>query len=647
MLANNIKTRACIVGAGPVGMSVSLLLKKFGIDSVVLERAPGISPHPKAHVIMPRTMEIMRGIEEQLEQDVINAAPPREQWTSYRYCRHVLDLDPYGIHNHFNDGIQKEMDKFKEYSLSKVVHLSQNKFCRVLKDRLLQEKMMLTDNETKTRYSPLLFNHNFIDYEIGKEDHKIRVRAVDIKNSEIRNIQCKYLIGCEGVHSKIRESIGGELIGHLGISDFINIHFRSKQLGDAIKKKNVHAMLYFIYNTKIATILVNHSTEDGEFVLQTPYFPPIQQLEDVTDAEARRMVLSSINSDRNNGTFFSPDLEPPEITEIDEILGVGHWTMSACASDVMGDHMKNVYLAGDSAHSVPPAGGYGMNAGISDAHNLAFKIADAEHNSNTEGLKFYNKERGFINKLTAKYAKINFQKGENIVNKLNVDLGSFKSFSKTIYDSVPSIVSSTFGKSAVNFAQSTALKLSMQSHLIEEKKKYLEDYENGIALLFPNLEYSYSYPVDDEHEKRVERFLNENYDKRKYIPVNSTGSLLPLFSLWCPHEKQVFQSREYVYQYQNEEKKPYYFLFKFGKSSEDTKDIEWIEGDTTWVEKIMNSSQECLHIAHVLNTQDPASNDKDTSKVFEVQSTKLGLDSTRPGCVLVRPDGHIIAKGYC
>lgn len=66
-------------------MSVSLLLKKFGIDSVVLERAPGISPHPKAHVIMPRTMEIMKGIEDQLEQDVINAAPPREQWTSYRY----------------------------------------------------------------------------------------------------------------------------------------------------------------------------------------------------------------------------------------------------------------------------------------------------------------------------------------------------------------------------------------------------------------------------------------------------------------------------------------------------------------------------------------------------------------------------------
>ena len=92
----------------------------------------------------------------------------------------------------------------------------------------------------------------------------------------------------------------------------------------------------------------------------------------------------------------------------------------------MGDHQKNIYIAGDSAHSVPPAGGYGMNAGLSDAHNLAYKIADAEHNGNNEGLRFYDKERRFMNRLTAKFANQNFQKGESIVNKLNVDLSTFK-----------------------------------------------------------------------------------------------------------------------------------------------------------------------------------------------------------------------------
>ena len=35
----------------------------------------------------------------------------------------------------------------------------------------------------------------------------------------------------------------------------------------------------------------------------------------------------------------------------------------------------NVYLAGDAAHAFPPAGGFGMNTGVQDAHNLAWKLA--------------------------------------------------------------------------------------------------------------------------------------------------------------------------------------------------------------------------------------------------------------------------------
>ena len=329
--------------------------------------------------------------------------------------------------------------------------------------------MKFTDLLSKERHSPLLFNHNFVNFDYTEGKYPLKVQAVDMENNLVRKINCKYLIGCEGVHSRIRESIGGELIGDLGISDFINIHFRSQQLGEEIKKKNVHAMLYFIYNTKIATILVNHSTETGEFVLQTPYFPPIQELSDVNSEEAKNMVLSSINSDKTTGNFLFSEKEIPEITEIDEILGVGHWTMSACASDVMGDHHRNIYIAGDSAHSVPPAGGYGMNAGLGDAHNLAFKIADAELNNNTKGLKFYSKERGFMNRLTAKYAKQNFKKGESIVNKLNVDLRTFKSFSNNLHNVLPGFLSSIFSKGAVNIAKNIALQLSMNSYLLQQK----------------------------------------------------------------------------------------------------------------------------------------------------------------------------------
>ena len=107
-------------------MSMALLLKKFGIDSVVLERSPDIAEHPKAHVISPRSMEIMKEIG--VEEEILEKTEPIEQWSMFRYCRSVLDPNPYGILNHFPDGIQNEMAKIREHSMSPIVHYSQNRF---------------------------------------------------------------------------------------------------------------------------------------------------------------------------------------------------------------------------------------------------------------------------------------------------------------------------------------------------------------------------------------------------------------------------------------------------------------------------------------------------------------------------------------
>ena len=52
----------------------------------------------------------------------------------------------------------------------------------------------------------------------------------------------------------------------------INIHFKSKNLADQLVKNNHNAMLHFIYTEKIIAILVNHSIEEGIFVLQVPNF---------------------------------------------------------------------------------------------------------------------------------------------------------------------------------------------------------------------------------------------------------------------------------------------------------------------------------------------------------------------------------------
>ena len=49
-----------IAGGGPVGLTASILLSRFGVPSLLVERHPGTSIHPKARGINARTMEVFR-----------------------------------------------------------------------------------------------------------------------------------------------------------------------------------------------------------------------------------------------------------------------------------------------------------------------------------------------------------------------------------------------------------------------------------------------------------------------------------------------------------------------------------------------------------------------------------------------------------
>ena len=61
-----IETQVLIGGGGPVGLSASIFLSRFGIRSLLVERHPGVSRVPKARGINARTMEIYRqcGVED-------------------------------------------------------------------------------------------------------------------------------------------------------------------------------------------------------------------------------------------------------------------------------------------------------------------------------------------------------------------------------------------------------------------------------------------------------------------------------------------------------------------------------------------------------------------------------------------------------
>ena len=97
-----VETPVLIVGAGPVGVYLSALLSRFGVESTVVDKRPASSmpgapaakdgeySHPRAHVLHARTMELMREIG--LEEKVLAAMPPIDMWKCFR--SHRLSRSP-------------------------------------------------------------------------------------------------------------------------------------------------------------------------------------------------------------------------------------------------------------------------------------------------------------------------------------------------------------------------------------------------------------------------------------------------------------------------------------------------------------------------------------------------------------------------
>ena len=88
-----------IAGGGPTGLTTALLLSRYGVPCVVLERAPALTDHPKAHSINHRTMEVFRGLDG-LAGEVAAAMPPLEQWRKFVSCT-TLTGTGLGTVDHF------------------------------------------------------------------------------------------------------------------------------------------------------------------------------------------------------------------------------------------------------------------------------------------------------------------------------------------------------------------------------------------------------------------------------------------------------------------------------------------------------------------------------------------------------------------
>ncbi|WP_144501063.1 FAD-dependent oxidoreductase [Bacillus nitratireducens] len=361
-----------IVGGGLSGLSSALFLAKHNIDYLLIERHPSTAIHPKAGGITFRTMELFRELG--LEKRIRLAGKALEN------CRGRIAVQTIAeVNNEEVEQIRAAQYENNENLVRKVEEISPSKQTACYQITL--EEMML--QEAKALGGELSFYHELVSYEQNENGVIATIRNRDTK--EESTIYCDYVIAADGAKSKIREQLGILTEGRGTIGGYyMNIYFEA-DLSECIKGDAFGFTM--IRHPKVIGALIPVDNE-SKWIYHVAYdLLKGEQPEDFSIERCKQIIQTAIGS---------MDIKP-------EILSVLPWEASESTAVKFQDN--RIFLVGDSAHIMPPTGGFGSNTGIQDAHNLAWKLAAViKGKANPKLLETYHDERYPVAKLTTDHA---------------------------------------------------------------------------------------------------------------------------------------------------------------------------------------------------------------------------------------------------
>jgi 2-polyprenyl-6-methoxyphenol hydroxylase-like FAD-dependent oxidoreductase len=181
---------------------------------------------------------------------------------------------------------------------------------------------------------------------------RVVATAEALDGGEVLEIACVYMVGCDGGHSEIRRSIGARLTGDAEVGRTQSTYIRAPSLIGRMQAKPAWSTQSL--NPRRSA---NMFAIDGrETWLIHNYLRPEETDFDAVDRDrCIRLILG-----------VGPEFEY-------EVLGKEDWVGRRLLADRFRD--RRVFICGDAAHIWVPFGGYGMNAGIADAANLAWMLA--------------------------------------------------------------------------------------------------------------------------------------------------------------------------------------------------------------------------------------------------------------------------------
>ncbi|MBY0279303.1 FAD-dependent monooxygenase [Candidatus Binatia bacterium] len=329
---DNFDVPVLIVGAGPTGTMLSLLLKRLGVESRVVERRTEPSQAPAAHAINARTFEICR--QAGVDMDAIAAAsqPPADAGETHWVTRlggEILGSLPY----------ERQEDAVLAWTPTPLRNLSQHRFEPILLDAL--------------RAAGGAEPHWGERWIGASQDASGVTSLVTDVAGRTREIRSRYLLGADGAGSPVRKWLGIAQEGPERLQCFVMIHFRA-DLRPLIGPRP--GVLFWVNDPTCSGVFVAHDLA-REWVFMHAFDPDKEAAETYDRTRCERIVRAAMVRD-----------DVPL-----EILTVSPWVMTCQVAERY--RQGRVLLVGDAAHRFPPTGGLGLNTGVQDAHNLAWKLA--------------------------------------------------------------------------------------------------------------------------------------------------------------------------------------------------------------------------------------------------------------------------------
>ncbi|MDA9708269.1 4-hydroxybenzoate 3-monooxygenase [Alphaproteobacteria bacterium] len=326
-------TKVLIIGGGPSGLLLSLLLTKNDIDNIILEKntALHVANRIRAGILEPGTVKILKkaGIGKRLSKKGIR-------------------------HNGFNISFNDQ-----------IYHINIKKLA----------------NDTVTVYGQTEITKDLMD-KLAKINTKIFYKANNIKilnitkpkiefthNSKKIKINSQFIVGCDGYHGITKNFIPKT------IKKIYEKEYNFAWLGLLSDTKPISSELIYINNTNGFGLCSMRSKTRSRYYIQCSNK---EKIKDWSDDRFWENLYKTLPSDIKNTLQTGPSIEK-------SIAQLRSYVIEPM-------NYKNIFLAGDAAHIVPPTGAKGLNLALSDVNCLSSAFKSYFHKKSEEELKNYSKK---------------------------------------------------------------------------------------------------------------------------------------------------------------------------------------------------------------------------------------------------------------